>query len=304
MEGLRKRAEQLGWRCVVLNANFNSELQARQIQYLVESGVKAVVAVPLDSDKIGDSIELAHAHGVLFYTIDRAPSRGRAELIVQADNRLAGRQAGQYLAGFLKARHGTVRGTVLQLRGEQTQTVSAEREAGFREALAGSEVTIISRDTHWKAQEFAEATREVLGSQQVDAIYLQSDMIGVPPVLPVLRKLGLLHKVGEPGHICIVGVDCGPPALAGIRDGYVDAVACQPLTHYGEVVEWIARQLKSSDDRPTPGSVLVGDHGLQATITDGPNGPLLQLPTDLITRDNVDNPEHWANKAVLPEGEQ
>lgn len=300
MQGVRSRAEALGWHCTVLNANFDAQVQARQVEYLIQTGARAIVAVPLDSGQIEESIQKAHAKDVLFYTVDRAPSRGKVELIVQADNTMAGEQAGDYAAKFLRRKYGKLKGRVLQLRGDLSQTVTIEREAGFMKAFSGaSDVSIINRDTAWQPRLFGEATREIIGAEPVDVIYMHSDTIGVPEVLPVLRQLGLLRKIGDPDHICIVGVDGGPPALDGIRQGFVDAVASQPLTKYGVVVNWIEQELKGQ--KATPGPVDLPQDNISGKIVDGPNGPLLQLPTQLITRENVERDDLWGNQAVIRE---
>lgn len=298
MQGVRSRAEARGWRCIVLNANFDAAVQARQVDYLIEAGVDAIVAVPLDSDQIQASINRAHAKGIPFYTVDRAPSRGSATLIVQADNTLAGRLAGEFAADLLREKYKEIRGTILQLRGDTDQTVTHEREGGFRQTFQGNTaVAVIDRDTQWQPKLFADAASEVLQARDVDLIYLHSDMIGVPEVLPVLRRLGRLHKHGEEGHICIVGVDAGPPALDGIRQGFVDAAACHPVTKYGVVTYWIESGLKGAKIRIGP--VSLAEDGVSGQIVDGPAGPLLQLLTDLVTRDNVDDEEHWGNHAAL-----
>ena len=302
MDGLRKRAEARGWKVLVVNANFDADTQLRQIDYLIERRVSAIVCVPLHSEQIASHMTKAQAQGIPFYTIDRAPSEGRADLIIQADNILAGQQAGEDMIRHIKQRKGAVTGTILVLQGELTQTVAQERDDGFNRAVADHPgLRIIRRETHWHPNLFGEEVEKVLRETQLDGIYLQSDVIGVPEVLPVLKRMGKLHPVGTPGHICIVGVDGGASALQAIRDGFVDGVAAQPLTDYGIVADWIG--MRFHGQAPKPGRVVDGDAlWAPAELIDGPNGMHLQLRTTLVTKDNVDDPRLWGNQ--IPQGER
>ncbi len=302
MDGLRKRAEARGWKVLVVNANFDVETQLRQIDYLIEHRVNAIVCVPLHSQKIASRMTKAQAQGIGFYTIDRAPSEGRADLIIQADNLLAGQQVGEAMVHYIRQRKGTETGTILVLQGEQTQTVAQQRDDGFNRVVAQYPgLRIIRRQTHWRPNLFGEEAQKVLQETQLDGIYLQSDVIGVPEILPVLKRLGKLQPIGQAGHICIGGVDGGASALEAIRQGFVDCVAAQPLTEYGIVADWIDKRFHG--EAPKPGRVVDGEAlWAPAELIDGPNGMQLQLRTTLVTKDNVDDPRLWANQA--PQGER
>ncbi len=299
MQGLRRRAEARGWTTTVLNANFDVHKQEHQLDYLISAKPNAIVAVPLDSERIGSWIDKSHQRGILFYTIDRAPSTSRANMIVQANNEMAGRQVGEAIAALLKRKYGEVRGSVLELRGELTQTVAVERDEGFHAGLASDRVEVLHRETHWQPREFALETQRVFDTgKTIDAIYMHSDMVGVPEVLPMLRRLGKLHKRDEPGHILLGGVDGGPPALRAIRDGYMDVCASQPLTDYGIVADWIARELAGESVQPGP-VVQAGAAWSPARIIEGSTGPRLQLATTPVTAANVDDRALWGNQVDL-----
>lgn len=302
MDGLRRRAEVRGWKVLVVNANFDVDTQQRQIDYLIDHHVNAIVCVPLNSQTIVTSMARAQGLGIPFYTIDRAPSEGRADMIVQADNFMAGEQAGEAMVRCIRQRNGTETGTILVLQGELTQTVAQQRDDGFNRAVAPYPgLRILRRQTHWLPNLFAEETEKVLHETELDGIYLQSDMVGLPEILPVLKRMGKLHPVGEPGHICLVGVDGGPVALRAIREGFVDCVVAQPLTDYGIIADWIERRFRA--ETPKPGRVGEADAlWAPAELIDGPHGMQLLLRTTPVTRDNVDDPNLWANH--IPKGTQ
>jgi ABC-type sugar transport system substrate-binding protein len=296
MEGLRRRAEQRGWSLFIVNANFDADLQARQLNFLVDRQVDAIVVVPLEGDGISSAEQRAREAGIPVFAIDRAPARIHVELVVQADNVLAGQQAAEALLPLLHQRYGRVTGTILQLRGEMSQSVAQQRDAGFKsvfEPYPG--ITIIDRDTGWEPHLFAEHANALLSSTHVDAIYLQSDMIGVPEVLPVLASHHRLHPSDHPEHVFIVGIDGGTSALNAIRKDHVSAVACQPLDEFGIVAHFIERRLHGEEIAAGPVTI----DGKQLEIVASESGPLLLLPTMLVTESNVDDLQHWANRTTL-----
>ena len=296
MDGLRRRAESRGWKVLVVNSNLEADIQQRQIDYLIDHHVKAIVCVPVHSQKIATSMARAQAMGIPFYTIDRAPGEGRADMIVQADNFMAGEQAGEAMVRCIRQRNGAVAGTILVLQGELTQTVAQQRDDGFNRAVAPYPgLRILRRETHWLPNLFAEETEKVLQKTELDGIYLQSDTAGLSEVLPVLKRLGKLHPVGEAGHIVIVGVDGGQIALQAIREHFVDCAVSQPLTDFGIVADWIERRFRAQS--PMPGRVEEHDALWgPAELIDGPHGMQLLLRTTPVTGDNVDDPRLWANQ--------
>jgi len=296
MDNFRKEAESRGWDVKVTTANSDFETQKQQLEYFISQQVQAIVAVPVDSEKIAASVERAHAQGIPFYTIDRAVTRGQVDMTVQADNRLAGKQAGEAMAAALKSSRGEAKGIVLELQGELSQSVARDRRDGFHEAMKSyPQVTIISRETGWHGHVFADETLAAIQQGPLDGIYLHSDMIGTVEVLPALRQAGRLFPVGDSRHIAITGVDGSPPALQGIRDGMIDAVASQPIADFSIIADWIDGRMKRQP-------VQIGEIKREgaawspATVRDTQNGPLLQLRTVLVTRDNVENAYLWGNQ--------
>lgn len=301
MDALRRQVEARGWTLRIMNANFNFDRQEQQINYLIDSGVLAIVAVPIHGERIAPVIERARARGIGFYTIDRAPTAGKVDMTVQCDNHLAGRQAGEAMAQALLARYGEARGVVLELQGDLDQDVAQARRDGFHEALAPHKsIKLVSRETKWQGHSFARFTEEALREGPLDGIYLHSDMIGIVEVVPVLARQKRLFAVGDPRHIIITGVDGSPPALQAIRDGYADCVASQPINDYGIVTEYIAARLKG--EPIVPGEVKrEGAAWSPATLRDTARGLLLQLRTVPVTRQNVDDAYLWGNR-VSPNG--
>lgn len=97
-------ADQNGWAVITEDANRDSQLQANQVEYLISLGVKAIVAVPEDSQAFGASVLKARQANIPVYTIDRAPIGAKVNMTVQADNVTAGMQSGTEIVKFLTAK--------------------------------------------------------------------------------------------------------------------------------------------------------------------------------------------------------
>jgi ABC-type sugar transport system substrate-binding protein len=97
-------------------------------------------------------------------------------------------------------------------------------------------------------------------------------------VLEGLRVKNKLFPAGEENHIVICSIDGDRTGLKGVRDGYIDAIAeHSPVLHAAITVNVILAELYGQD--------------YDAEYV---------LPVPLITKDNVESSERWAN---LPDGE-
>ncbi|MCL6613661.1 MAG: sugar ABC transporter substrate-binding protein [Firmicutes bacterium] len=299
--GLVRHAQALGFEVLTTNANGDAVKQANQIDDFIAMRVDAIVVVPVDSAAICSSIRKARQAGIPFYTIDRAPigctPDSAPEMVVLADNYMAGRQAGEAMVKLLTQKYGKPQGTVLELQGDLGTNVAILRGRGFNDVIKQyPNIKVIQKPTNWQADRFAAITRDVLSVQKVDGIYLHSDNIGIPAVIPTLRQLGLLKKRGEKGHIFITGVDGGPAMLQAIREGWADAAASQPLNDFGIVAEFILARLQGKEIKEqtvtregalwSPAQVRKADWG----------GWELLLATTLVTPENVNDPRLYGNQ--------
>ncbi len=296
MNGLISRAKAKGWKIVTANANSDSKIQSSQIDYFISLGVQAIIVVPIDSRGICDAIQKSKAGGILFFTIDRAPIGCEYNMAVLADNFLAGTQAGQALVELLIQRYGKPKGTILELQGDLRQNVSQLRGGGFHAIVDHYPgIEVISKPTGWQSAQFAAATMEVVSNINIDGVYLHSDCIGIPVILPVLEKLNKKISRGEKDHIFIVGVDGCSNALQAIRDGYADQASSQPLPDFGIITEWIEKKLNGEKIE----AAEVTEEGAlwsPATLKKTDAGWQLFLSTTSVTIENVDNPALWGNQ--------
>lgn len=298
LQGMTNYAEQKGWRVLTANADSDAGTQANQIEQFIEDRVDAIVTVPVDSQTICETIADAQEAGIPFYTIDRATIGCRINMTVLADNFLAGRQSGQALVDLLTERYGEPRGTILELQGDLRQNVGQLRGGGFHSVVDQYDnIEVISRETQWQADLVAEHAQEVLSSTEVDAIYMHSDCVMVPVVLPILEELGQRLARDNEAHVFIAGVDGCAETLQAIRDGFVDQASSQPLTDFGIIADWIEREVDGQQIMVEE-VVQEGASWSPAQVQEGDFGWQLLLPTTSVTVDNVDGENLWGNLTV------
>jgi ABC-type sugar transport system substrate-binding protein len=289
-------AEGKGWKVIPADAARDAEKQANQIDDFISLGVDAIVAVPEDSQAFCASVAKAVEAGIPIYTIDRAPAGCEVNMVVQADNSLGGVQSAEAIVKFLEEKYGEAKGTVLELQGDMGQNVAQLRSAGFNETMAQYPgITVVSKPTEWKGEKFFQSTLDVVGSQEVDAIYAHSDSVGTIPILQALEQLGKKIKAGEEGHIYLATIDGTPNCLSNIREGYQDQCSSQPNPDFGILVNYIEKEFNG--EAIEPGDVIQeGAPWSPAKIETSDVGLMLNLATTSVTSENVDDPALWGNK--------
>ena len=295
MNGFVSKAEEKGWEVVVSNANSDAQQQANQLDNFIAQGVDAIVTVPVDSKAVCSSVERAQDAGILFYTIDRSTIGCKVNMTVQADNYLAGQQAAEELVRLLTVKYSKAKGTVLELQGNMGQNVAQLRGGGFNDVMKKHpEIKVISKPTQWQAENFGQATLDVVGSNAIDGIYYHSDCVGTRPISAALDQLNKNFKRGHKDHIFRVAVDGCSDGLQAIKDGWTDQASSQPLPDFGIIVNWIEKEL--NNEKIELGNVVQqGAPWSPAKIFESDTGLMLNLATSNVTSANVYNPALWGN---------
>lgn len=220
-------------------------------------------------------------------TIDMAPEGPGAYMVVRADNVLMGEIACEWVGKVLKGK-----GKVLELQGDLANSNGRDRTDGFEKCMAAKfpDIEVVGRPTKWQSELAANAAQTVLSADpDIDAIYIQSEAVMLPAILNTLKTLKKNAKAGEPGHIYLIGIDGTPMALDKIRSGELDASVSQPLDLYAKY------GIKYVKDAVAGVKYSVGptDHGSKIAIALGCMQD--QLPSPLVTKENVDDPMLWGN---------
>jgi ABC-type sugar transport system substrate-binding protein len=272
----------------VMNADRDAGKQISDFHDMISLGAGGIVVIATDSEAIIPALEYASAQKVPVVSLDIGPSGGPVAMIVRADNYKMGWDAcmatGKALGG---------KGKALSLMGDLATVNGRDRSAGYRECFEKNfpEIELIERPTYWKSDVATDVTQTVVTTNpDLGAILMQTDAGMIAGVLSVLEAAGKLKKVGEPGHVFLVGIDAAPQALDAIRDGWLDVSISQPLDLY---VKYGLEYLQGAVDGKTY-STGPTEHGSEIVTYN--NNLMDMLPAPLVTIDNVDDPSLWGNQ--------
>jgi ABC-type sugar transport system substrate-binding protein len=267
--------------------NFDAGKQITDIRSLITSGANGLFIRPADSKALGSAIDFANEKKASIVVVDDVVEGGGVFMNVKADNVLMGETACEAMGDALDGK-----GKVLSLEGDPGTANGRDRTSGFADCMAENypDIEVIGRPTKWETERAANATQTVLGANpDLAGIYLQSETLFLAPVVAALKNAGKDAKVGEPGHVVLVGIDGTPQALDAIRSGQMDAVVSQPIdlyAKYGVFYNKAAQEGKTFKAGPT-------DHGSEIVEIGGTLTDLLEAP--LVTNDNVDQENLWGN---------
>lgn len=166
-----------------------------------------------------------------------------------------------------------------------------DRSDGFAKTLAelAPKVTIIQRPTEWTADMAADAAQNVLTQNpNLAGIFMASELMAAA-VNAQLTAAGKGAAVGEADSVIRIAIDGTPQGLQLIRDKALDATVSQPLSAYASKTAELIELVYNG------GKIEIGPRD-DGQVIDTPVGPQYQLNATLVTSENVDSPDLWANK--------
>ena len=126
-------------RVVFMDAADSSTRQIQDVKKLMDSGIDLLIISPTNAEALTPVIADVYGH-VPVILLDRAVIGYGYTLYIGPDNRLIGKQAGQYVAGMLGARGGKV----VEILGRSGSPPALDRKLGFSEAIArAGNITIV-----------------------------------------------------------------------------------------------------------------------------------------------------------------
>jgi ribose transport system substrate-binding protein len=267
--------------------------QVDALTNLMANGANVIVFAPLDAAGIVPVVEKANEAGVLVFSIDDSPAGGKVTATVRADNVDAGAQGAKEMAKRLQAApcYSDDSCIVLELQGALTTPNGLDRSEGFAKTLAelAPKVQIIQRPTEWTADMAADAAQNVLTQNpNLAGIFMASELMATA-INAQLNAAGKGAAVGEAGSVIRIAIDGTPQGLQLIRDKALDATVSQPLSAYATKTAELIELVKGG------GTIELGKRD-DGQVIDTPVGPQYQLNATLVTAENVDSPDLWANQ--------
>src|SRR5262249_57211031 len=117
----------------------NDTLRQRgHIEEFISAGVDALIVSPKEAQPLTEPVSKAFRSRVPVIVLDRAVLGDEYTCFIGADNRKIGKAAGEWITQKLGGK-----GKVVELKGLMTSTPGQDRNAGFREGIAGSAIDVV-----------------------------------------------------------------------------------------------------------------------------------------------------------------
>src|SRR5260370_27683739 len=98
LDSFEVRAKQLGAEVISNDAKGDDDLQLRQVQSMIKSGIKVLVLLPHDAAKASRMVDAAKAAHVKVISYDRLVQDSNVDLYISFDRIEIGRMQAEYLA--------------------------------------------------------------------------------------------------------------------------------------------------------------------------------------------------------------
>lgn len=235
-EGAEAKAKELGVELIVLDAQDDSTKAASNMEDLITRGVDVIVVNPTDSDAIVPSVEAANEAGIPVITVDRVSNGGEVVSSVASDNIAGGKMAGEFIIEKLAGK-----GKVVELEGISGANSAIERGQGFNEAIEGSGLEVVAKQTaDYDRSKGLEVMENILQSQpEIDAVFAHNDEMA----------LGALEAIKAAGRdIIVVGFDATDDAVASVEAGDLAATIAQQPDIMGQKAIEIAQKVANGEE--------------------------------------------------------
>lgn len=257
--GIISEAESMGYSVVKYNANGDAQKQNADVENLINEGVDAILVCAVDMDTIEVALMKAKAAGIPVVSYDRdLPESKSIDCSVGPDSYSDGLYCGKHFAQELKGK-GDV--TVLELLGALNDQNGIERSRGFNDGLkSASNVTIIQAPTGaWQLDIALQAVQDAYQADPDIAGVFAPACFFVAGIETVLSDLGKLHKVGEPGHVVVAGINGEKGACDSVIAGTCDGVVVMGTTATGVMAAQFADKLINGESVKRDYYLVPGD---------------------------------------------
>ncbi|WP_261305197.1 substrate-binding domain-containing protein [Paenibacillus andongensis] len=248
---------------ITVSAEGDLAKQTAQIEDFIVKKVSVILLNAVDSKGIAGAVSQAKAAGIPVIAVD-VGADGGVNTVVSSDNFLAGKLAGEYIVKRLNGK-----GNVVVIDGPPVSAVT-DRIAGFKEAIkAAPGIRIVAQQNGYGNREMSvtmmETVLQVYKRGEIDAVFATNDPSGVGAKIAV-------EQANRDKEMFIVGVDGAPDAVNAIKEkkSFVATSAQYPFD-----------MIKMAMDEGF--KVLKGEK----------IEPLIKIPVDLITLDNVETYKGW-----------
>jgi ribose transport system substrate-binding protein len=231
---------------VVFKDAQNDTLRQRShVEELVGARADLIIISPKEAQPLTEPVAKAMAAGIPVIVLDRAVLGDAYTCFIGADNRKIGKAAGEWIVKTLGGK-----GKVVELKGLMTSTPGQDRNAGFREGIAGSGIEVLfEADMKWLEPDARKEMESALARfEKIDLVYAHND--------PGAHGAYLAAKAaGREKEMLFVGIDALPhEGVAYVAQGILSATFQYP-TGGAEAIDAALKILKGG---AVPKKIILG----------------------------------------------
>ncbi|MGI2098214.1 ribose ABC transporter substrate-binding protein RbsB [Shewanella glacialipiscicola] len=214
-EGAEAKAQELGYRLIVLDSQNDPSKELANVEDLVVRGVKAILINPTDSDAVANAIRLANSSNIPVMTLDRGANNGKTVSHIASDNMAGGKLAAEFIFQRLGAD-----AKVIQLEGIAGTSAARERGEGFKLGAIEYKLTILaSQPADFDRTKGLNVLENLLiSNRDANAVFAQNDEMA----------LGAVRAAQAAGKsLLIVGFDGTEEGIAMVKRKRLAATIAQ-----------------------------------------------------------------------------
>lgn len=193
--------------------------QINQVETLDTQGMDALMISPKESGPLTPEVTKIFRKGIPVILLDRGVDGPNYTTLVGADNKLIGKQAGEYVKSrFPKGAR------IIEIAGIPDATATKERASGFREGLGDLKkyAIVASQPADYKRGPAIDVTGTMLtANDNIQVVYAHNDEMALGAV-KVLKDRALLKNVA------VIGVDGQNEAIDAVANGDMAATFVYP----------------------------------------------------------------------------
>lgn len=265
-------AKELGANVIVQNSGNTVDGQIRQIQYLIDKNVDAIVILAKKADSLSDVIKNAKAKNIPVISYDRLILNADIDLYLTIDSEQVGEKMAQEILRRVPS------GSVYCLYGPTEDFNMTMAKRGVENVLNKSQLRInhVFYVDDWNYDLAYSHIHSLFSENKIpDAIICGNDAIA-NSVIQAIREVSPKSK------ICIAGQDADIANCQHIVNGRQDVTIYKPITELSKQAAFYAVQLgKGTKVKDLP--------LINATMNNGiADIPTLLLNPITVTKDNID----------------
>ncbi len=235
-DGAQEKADELGYKLTVFDANDESSKQLSQVEDLISQKVDLIIINPTDSSTVGAAIELANEAGIPVITVDRSAASGEVVTHIASDNVAGGKMAGEYLLSVVGEN-----AKVVELEGIPGASATIDRGTGFHQAVDGKLNVVAKQTANFNRDQGLSVMENILqANKDIKGIFAHNDEMA-------LGAIAALEAANITG-VTVVGFDAIDDAKDAVDAGTMAAtVAQQPKLMGSLSVEYAKKVLDKEE---------------------------------------------------------